>query len=81
MADTAGTNYYIGQTFTVRTALGGASPANDATITIASENNGGATKGVTATANISEPAQSVNRFWVEWQVLTHTLVLSATFPI
>ena len=58
--DTAGTNYYIGQTFTVSgTALGGSSPANDATITIASENNGGATKGVIATANISGSAPSL----------------------
>ncbi len=59
--DTAGTNYYQGQTFTIAgTQLGGASPTNDATVTIDSVNTTGISdQGIIATASISGSAPTL----------------------
>ena len=59
--DTPGTNYIDGQEFTVAgTALGGSSPANDATISISATNSTGASnQGIIQTVSISGSAPSL----------------------
>ena len=59
--DTPGTNYIDGQQFTVSgTALGGSSPANDATISISATNSTGASnQGIIQTVSISGSAPSL----------------------
>ena len=59
--DTPGTNYIDGQEFTIAgTALGGSSPANDATISISATNSTGASnQGIIQTVSISGSAPSL----------------------
>ena len=59
--DTPGTNYIAGQQFTVAgTALGGSSPANDATISIQStQSTGASNQGIIQNVNISGSAPSL----------------------
>ena len=59
--DTAGEDYYQGQTFTIAgTELGGVSPTNDATVTIDSVNTTGIDdQGIIATASISGTAPTL----------------------
>ena len=59
--DTAGEDYYTGQTFTIAgTQLGGASPTNDATVTVDSVNTTGYTdQGIIQTASVSGTAPTL----------------------
>ena len=59
--DTSGTGYGVGDTFKILgTALGGASPANDLTITVATINGTGSGNGGVASVTLSGTPQSTN---------------------